>query len=174
MKTELAALKQADPVRYEELLASLKAKRVRVGELDRAVKAAIKTTTKQNEPQEDEDLAPHWKVAPWPEKVDTGELLDELTHQITRYVATLEKRAVILALWTMFSYVHDFATHSPMLLVTSPEPDSGKTTLLGVLNYLTRRALMSVEISGPALFRSLEKSANVHHRRSRRSVRQER
>jgi len=100
---------------------------------------------------------PHWAVEPWPEPVDTGELLEEISSLITRYVATLEKRAIVPALWTMFTYVHDVSTHSPLLLVTSPEPDSGKSTLLGVLQYLARRALMSVSISGPALFRSLEK-----------------
>ena len=33
----------------------------------------------------------------------------------------------------------------------------GKSTLLGVLNFLARRSLQSVDISGPALFRSIAK-----------------
>jgi putative DNA primase/helicase len=37
------------------------------------------------------------------------------------------------------------------------ERDSGKTTLLGVISFLVRRALNSVEISGAALFRSIAK-----------------
>jgi hypothetical protein len=69
-------------------------------------------------------------------------------------VATLEKRAIVPALWAMFT---DVSTHSPLLLVTSPEPDSGKSTLLGVLQFLAKRALTTVSISSPALFRSLEK-----------------
>jgi hypothetical protein len=41
--------------------------------------------------------------------------------------------------------------------VTSPEPDSGKTTLLGVIGFLARRALLTVSITSAALFRSLSK-----------------
>jgi putative DNA primase/helicase len=104
-----------------------------------------------------EMLLPHWEVEPWPEPVDTSALLRDVTDQITRYIATLGDRAIAPALWTMFSYIHKSATHSPSLLVTSPEPNSGKTTLLGVLSYLAHRALPSVSISGPMLFRSIEK-----------------
>ena len=58
-------------------------------------------------------LLPHWIVEPWPEPVDTGILLRAVEARITRHVATLGKRAVVPALWTMFSWVHDAATHSP-------------------------------------------------------------
>ena len=60
----------------------------------------------------------------------------------------------------VYSWLHEherFATHSPVLLVRSAEKDSGKTTLLGIVTFLTRRALNSVEISGAALFRSIAK-----------------
>jgi hypothetical protein len=60
-------------------------------------------------------------------------------------------------LWLVFSWLHDRMTHSPILFVTSPEKNSGKTTLLGVLNFLACRGLQSVSISGPALFRSITK-----------------
>jgi putative DNA primase/helicase len=156
---ELAALKQNDLVRYEQLLAALKAKKVRVSQLDRAVKAVLVEAEAEDE-GETEDvvvLYSHWVVEPWPEPVETAELLQAVTEQINKYVATLENRAIVPALWILFSYVHDGATHSPLLLVTSPEMDSGKSTLLGVVEFLARRALASVNISGPALFRSLAK-----------------
>jgi hypothetical protein len=75
-------------VRYEELLASLKKEGVRTGELDRGVKAAAKAAVAQNETQKESDLYPHWAVEPWPEPVDTGELLEEISSLITGYVAT--------------------------------------------------------------------------------------
>ena len=65
-----------------------------------------------------------------------------------------------MTLWVVYSWLHEherFATHSPVLLVRSAEKDSGKTTLLGIITFLTRRALNSVEISGAALFRSIAK-----------------
>jgi Protein of unknown function (DUF3631). len=71
-----------------------------------------------------------------------------------------EPQATTVALWVIYSWLHEFerfATHSPILLVRSPEKDSGKTTLLGIIAFLTRRALNSVEISGAALFRSITK-----------------
>jgi putative DNA primase/helicase len=157
VRGELAALRQTNVVRYEELLATLKKKGVRTAELDRGVKAAAKAAATARETHKEGDLFPHWAVEPWPEPIDTGALLNELSDHISSYVATLEKRAIVPALWTMFTYIHDVATHSPLLLVTSPEPNSGKSTMLGVLQFLVRRALMSVSISGPALFRSIEK-----------------
>jgi putative DNA primase/helicase len=56
------------------------------------------------------------------------------------------------------SWVHErSAVHSPILMVTSVERDSGKTTLLGVLGFLIRRSLLSVSVSAAALYRSIEK-----------------
>jgi hypothetical protein len=71
-----------------------------------------------------------------------------------------EDQAVAVTLWVVFSWLHEYEgviTHSPILYVTSAEKDSGKSTLLGVVNFLARRSLQSVDISGPALFRSIAK-----------------
>jgi hypothetical protein len=71
-----------------------------------------------------------------------------------------DDQAVAVTLWLVFSWLHEHegaVTHSPILYVTSAEKDSGKSTLLGVLNFLARRSLQSVDISGPALFRSIAK-----------------
>ena len=153
----LADLKRNEAADYEEILASLKRKGVRHGELDRAVKASAKMTGAiESDGDKAADLYPHWSIEPWPESVETGELLEAIKGIITRYVATLGSRAVVPALWIMFTYVHENATHSPLLLATSPEPESGKTTLLDVIGFLAKRSLPSVSISGAALFRSLE------------------
>jgi hypothetical protein len=105
----------------------------------------------------DSVLYEHWNVEPWHAPVDTVELLAAIREEIRRYVATLGERAIVPALWTMFTWVHETATHSPLLLVNSAEPDCGKTTLLGVISYLAWRPLTSVEISGPMLYRSVKK-----------------
>jgi putative DNA primase/helicase len=102
-------------------------------------------------------LFPFWNVEPWPEAVDTGALVTEIAACIARYVATLGDRVYVVAVWVLFSWVHDSAVHSAILLITSPERDSGKTTLLGVISFLVKRVLASVSPTGPALFRSLEK-----------------
>src|SRR5262249_47974527 len=44
-----------------------------------------------------------------------------------------------------------------LLVVTSKEPDSGKTTLVGLINFLVPRGLLVVEISAAAVYRFIEK-----------------
>jgi hypothetical protein len=106
---------------------------------------------------EEVPLYDHWVVEPWDKPVNTDDLLLEVRAEIKRYIATLGDRVIVVALWVMFTWVHEFARHSPMLLVTSAEPDCGKTTLMSVLSYLVWKALTSVEISSSALYRSIEK-----------------
>ena len=91
------------------------------------------------------------------EPIDGGILLRALKEAIRRYVFASDDQALAVALWIVFSWLHEHVTHSPILFVTSAERDSGKTTLLGVINFLARRSLQSVDISGAALFRSITK-----------------
>ena len=86
------------------------------------------------------------KLDPWDEPVETEALLNELTAQLRRYVVMHDDVAVAISLWTMFAWVHELAVHSPLLVITSPEPDTGKTTTLGVLHRLTPRSYLAAEI----------------------------
>jgi hypothetical protein len=85
-------------------------------------------------PEEDAGLEP------WDEPVETRELLIELMAQLRRYVVLHDEVAVAIVLWVMFAWVHEIAMHSPLLIITSAEPDSGKTTALGVIQR--RRGLI--------------------------------
>jgi hypothetical protein len=70
----------------------------------------------------------------------------------------LEEQAIVIALWILLTWVHEMAAgHSPILLVSSAEANTGKSTLLGLIGFLARYEFLSVSISGPALFRSIEK-----------------
>ena len=103
-------------------------------------------------------LYEHWNVDRWNESVDGGALLEAIVGTLRRYVAMSDEQAIVVALWIMLTWLHDEAAiHSPILLATSPQPNSGKTTLLKVVSFLVRRGLSSVSITGPALFRSIEK-----------------
>src|SRR5262245_44662487 len=102
-------------------------------------------------------LSEHWNVEIASEPVDGGVLLRAVKQTIQRYVFMSDDHAVAVTLWIVFSWLHEHMTHSSILFVTSAERDSGKSTLLGVLNFLARRSLQSVDISGPALFRSITK-----------------
>jgi hypothetical protein len=130
---------------------------IRVEELD-AIIAEKRGGDKKLSPA----LYEHWNVEPWDQPVDGGILLRALTECLRRYVFMTKDQVITVALWIIFTWLHEYeevVTHSPILLVTSPEKDSGKTTLLRVVSFLARRPVASVSISGPALFRSIEKWA---------------
>jgi Protein of unknown function (DUF3631) len=151
---ELAGMKPLDFARRRKA-AAIKLG-ISVGDVDRLVAAARSTRTV-------DDLAllyDHWQVETWDEPVEGAALFRDLRDCVNRYVIVTPEQATAIALWIVYSWLHEherFATHSPILLARSPEKDSGKTTLLNLVGFLVRRGLPSVEISGPALFRSIEK-----------------
>ena len=55
-------------------------------------------------------------------------------------------------LWTTMAWAQEGATHSPILAAISVEPDSGKSTLLGVLRFLVPKPFVSVEPTGPSVY----------------------
>src|SRR5262249_45425771 len=99
----------------------------------------------------------HWVVEPWPEEVKTDALLLGLSNRLKRHVILTDEAATAAALWILLAWIHDEAAiHSPILLVTSAEANSGKTTLLSLISFLTPHALVCVEISEATLFRGIE------------------
>jgi Protein of unknown function (DUF3631) len=99
-----------------------------------------------------------WVVAPWEEAVDGAALLTGLIGRIRRHVVCTAEQALTAALWTLQAWAHaDAATYSPILLITSAEPNSGKTTLINVITFLVPRGLPCVGISEAGLFRSIGK-----------------
>jgi putative DNA primase/helicase len=96
-------------------------------------------------------------VEPWPEPVSGASLLQAIVRRLKRHVIFSDDAARAVALWIAFCWTHDAAIHSPILLVSSAEKDSGKTTLLGVLRFLVPRSLFIVEISAAVLYRMIEK-----------------
>jgi hypothetical protein len=105
-------------------------------------------------------MAPHWRVAPWPEPVDGGALIQSIADRIRRYVVLSDAAAAIVPLCVLLAWVHEEAVlHSPILLITSVEPDSGKTTLGDVIKYLLPRKISGVELSKAIVDRIIDK----HH-----------
>jgi hypothetical protein len=94
---------------------------------------------------------------PWPEPVSGDGLLHGLVRRLKRHVIFTDEAAQATALWIAFCWTHAAATHSPMLLVTSAEMNSGKTTLLGIVRFMVTRPLFIVEISPAVLYRAIEK-----------------
>jgi hypothetical protein len=85
-------------------------------------------------------------------------LLRDIIRRIQRHVVISYDGALAVALWIMLSWVHDeIATHSPILNVNSAEPESGKTTTMGLIALLMPRCIASVEASEAAIFRAIKR-----------------
>ena len=123
---------------------------ITVQALDKVVRAA--------KPHSEPPLFKHWEVEPSGQPVDAEHLITQILGRIRSHVVMTDEAERVVTLWTVMTWVHGrAAVHSPILLVTSPEPNSGKSTLLGVLTYLVRCSLPSVGITAAPLYRSIEK-----------------
>jgi putative DNA primase/helicase len=126
---------------------------MRAGALDKLVYAGRSSSkpTKEAPP-----LYPHWIVTPCSEPVEADALLRDIIRCAHRYAVCSHHDALASALWVMLSWIHGVATFSPLLVITSAEPMSGKTTLLRVISFLCPRSISTVEISEAALYRAIE------------------
>jgi len=95
-------------------------------------------------------------IEPWPEPVDACALLTEAMTQVRRYVVMQDDAAIAVTLWIVFAWLHEIAVHSPHLVFTSAEGDTGKTTACGVINFLTPRGYLAAEFTGPSLYRFVD------------------
>jgi hypothetical protein len=99
----------------------------------------------------------HWQVEPWPEAVDTDALVQALVRRVRSHIVLTAEQALAGALWVMMAWVHaDAAVHSPMLLITSTDPNCGKSTLADVCRYLAPRGINTVETTSASLYRLID------------------
>ena len=127
--------------------------KVRTETLDREVEERREEIEIEDAPL----LHPWWDVKAADEPTDTTILLSELRTEVLRYVVMSPEQALVAGLWVLMAWVHDrSAVHSPCLMVTSPQKDSGKSTLLGVIGFLAPRALLCVGLNEAVLFRSID------------------
>jgi putative DNA primase/helicase len=150
---ELAAL---DSVAYERRRRD-EAKRlgIRTAALDKAVAAA-----REDQRRAADHLAELFPtVEPWATPVDGAALLESLEAAITRHVALAPAAATAVAAWIVHTYVFDVFNHTPRLLITSPAPRCGKSTLLELLRVTCRRPLLAANTSAAAVFRIIEAAA---------------
>ena len=97
------------------------------------------------------------EVEPWPEAVAGDALLTALAAAFARHLLLPTGAADALALWVLHAHTHDTAAISPILAITSPTPECGKTTCLTLLVALVPRPLPASNITPAALFRAVEK-----------------
>ncbi len=94
---------------------------------------------------------------PWPDPVEGPELLEDLVRTLARFAALPEGGATLLALWTLHAHTLDAVQVSPILAITSPEKECGKTTVLTLLLALAPRPLLASNISTAGVFRVVDR-----------------
>ena len=93
---------------------------------------------------------------------DGALILDEVRHFVGRFVAFPSVAApVAVTLWIAHAHLVAVMENSPRLALLSPEPGSGKTRTLEVLELLVPAPMFALSASTAATFRSLMKGLRV-------------
>ena len=152
----LCTIRAHDPAAWQRLRFDLKTAEVRVPDLDRAL-----DNLDGNTGADDKVMGGTALLFPeherWHDPVDGAALLDALADTFSRHIIMPAGAATAEALWCLHAHTHDAAGISPILAVTSPTPECGKTNLLTVLGALVPKSLPASNITAASLFRAVEK-----------------
>src|SRR5215218_277841 len=96
------------------------------------------------------------RAKPSDEAVEGASLAEEIKRTVQRHIVLTEEQAVAVTLWIFFSWVFNSARVAPLLFVTSPLPECGKTNLLTLVRWLARAALPASNISGASIYHLIE------------------
>lgn len=94
-------------------------------------------------------------VQPWPEPVDGAAVLEELCNTIERHLVVPNSATEAIALWIVHAHAHDAAQHWPILFITSPTKQCGKTNLLALLSMIVPKALSAANVTPATVFRAI-------------------
>jgi putative DNA primase/helicase len=94
---------------------------------------------------------------PWPEEVDGDSVLDEIVLAVNKHLITQDGTPEVTALWAAFAHALGCFRIAPILAITSPTIECGKSTLLRLLRELTPLALPASNITSAALFRAIDR-----------------
>jgi hypothetical protein len=90
-----------------------------------------------------------------------ADVLDDLTAFYSHYMALPNKHcAPTMALWNTHTYMTEHADVTPRLVYQSPEPGSGKTRGLELLEVTARKPKLTMNTSVAALYRRIEQSGD--------------
>lgn len=97
-----------------------------------------------------------------PEPVDGAGLLDRVMTFLGRFCRFPDGHALVAAvLWAVHAHVVLHLHTTPRLALLSPEPGSGKTRVLEVLDLLTPDTMFVFSASPPAIFRTMRNQATT-------------
>ncbi len=116
--------------------------------LDKAVNAARRN--------KDTDDGGFVDVEPWDSPINPGELLDDISGAVSRFVVCDREAADAAALWASMTWFVDVIQIAPLAVITAPEKRCGKTQMLTILGKLSYRPLSASNISPAALYRCID------------------
>jgi hypothetical protein len=96
-------------------------------------------------------------IEPWDKAVDGNELLDELRVTYRRFIVLPPHGDVLLAVWTLHTFLFDQFSFTPYLHVISPERECGKSTLAELMYHLCANATTPGGMSAAAMYRRIER-----------------
>lgn len=83
-------------------------------------------------------------------------MLDDVVDHLSDYVVFQPRAAMVVALWVMTTHVFDVFDKFAILAITSAEKRSGKTTLLILLLWICKDAVMASNVSPASVYRLIE------------------
>ena len=160
----VARLASLSPIEYDRVRrGEAKRMQVRAGSLDTMVEE-VRGNRARTEPR----AALFCDPEPWSCLVDGPELLDRLVGILRHHLVLPDGAAEAIALWIMFAHAHDSFDVSPILAVTSPTPECGKTTLMTMLGALVAACVACLQYhAGGTLSGDREVASLPADRRSR-------
>ncbi|TMC47422.1 MAG: DUF3631 domain-containing protein [Chloroflexi bacterium] len=82
--------------------------------------------------------------------------LTKLQQTIARYVVCTEEQRLVIALWIIHAHLVEHLDQTPYLLVTSPRPRCGKSTLVELIEFLVPRPFNEVLPSEAVVYRVIQ------------------
>jgi len=91
-----------------------------------------------------------------PTKYSVTDILNDVRHYISRFCVFPDEHCLVaVTLWAAHTHLIEHLHTTPRLAVLSPEPESGKSRVLEVLDLLTPHSMLSVSPSPATIFRTL-------------------
>jgi putative DNA primase/helicase len=123
---------------------------VTVGDLRNALKERNKSGNLEDSNSVVEDLVP------WEGPLDPVVIAHEIRKAVTAYAVVAPHVDTAVALWVMASYRLNEFRKFPLLNITAPEMNCGKSVIIDLLACYCGRALEVENISPSAIFRTIE------------------
>lgn len=95
-------------------------------------------------------------IEAWPSPVNPEQLFDDLIDALSEYVYCDHETAVATVLWSIGTHFVDHCQIYPMAMITAPEAESGKSTLMDFMMEIVARPLNASHATTSSLFRVLE------------------